>query len=183
MKGFSWRSEAAKSRSRSEILVSRSVSAMMLSRNFRRSRSVMSGVTASRSSRSSSAAPWIEVNGDFSSCDTWVAKVEMKLERLSSRRAMSRKLCDRAANSKVPWRRSGRSASGSPLPTRWVRANAMSQFDASLCWNRKDRVTRIFPQFQEKARLRSGFGPWLVRSPPVFDGRSTAPRGSPSASG
>ena len=60
----------------------------------------MSG--ASTSSRSSSAAPLIEVSGDFSSCETWVAKVEMKLERVFSRRAMSRKLCDSSANSLVP---------------------------------------------------------------------------------
>jgi hypothetical protein len=59
---------------------------------------------ASTSSRKSSAAPWIDVSGDFSSWDTWVAKVEIKLERVFSRLAMSRKLCDRRANSLVPWR-------------------------------------------------------------------------------
>src|ERR1700722_15987562 len=95
--GFSAR---AKSRRRPEIFASRSASAMMLSRNLRRSSSSIAG--ASTSSRSSSAAPWIEVSGDFSSCDTWVAKVEMKLERVFSRRAISRKLCDSRANSLVP---------------------------------------------------------------------------------
>ena len=42
--------------------------------NLRRSASSMSG--ASTSSRSSSAAPLIDVSGDFNSCETWVAKVE-----------------------------------------------------------------------------------------------------------
>src|SRR5207302_4088433 len=44
----------------------------------------------------------------------------MKLERVFSRRAISRKLCDRRANSLVPWRLSGRSALRLPLPTRSV---------------------------------------------------------------
>src|SRR6266852_9033911 len=52
--GFSAR---AKSRRRPEICVSRSASAMILSRNLRLSLSVMVGVVASISSRNSSAAP------------------------------------------------------------------------------------------------------------------------------
>ena len=115
--GFSAR---AKSRKRIEIFVNRSASAMMLSRNLRRSSSSIAG--ASTSSRSSSAAPCIDVSGDLSSWDTWVAKVEIKLERAFSRRAISRKLCDRRANSLVPWRLSGRSALRLPLPTRSVRS-------------------------------------------------------------
>ena len=63
-------------------------------------RSSMSG--ASTSSRSSSAAPWMEVSGDFSSCETWVAKVEISRSASSAARAMSRKLCDSSANSRVP---------------------------------------------------------------------------------
>jgi hypothetical protein len=42
---------------------------------LRFSSSVIKGDGASRSSRNSSAAPWIEVSGDFSSWETWVAKV------------------------------------------------------------------------------------------------------------
>ena len=54
-------------------------------------------------SRSSSAAPWIAVSGDFSSCETWVAKVLSVSDRACSFRAMSRKAADSSAISRVPW--------------------------------------------------------------------------------
>ena len=89
---------AGKFRSCVTVLVKRSVSVMMLFRNFCRS---SAGILSSES-RISSAAPCIAVSGDFSSCDACAAKVDTKSDRSNSCFAVVNMPSESCASSRVP---------------------------------------------------------------------------------